>query len=119
MSATVLLEHCLGDGSSHFDWMIERGGRLITFRVRARIDLGVERFEAERIEDHRAAYLTYEGPVLGGRGEVRRVAAGNVEIEAETGVELRVRGELGAAQGLFAGRADGQGAWHFEFRSGG
>lgn len=31
---------------------------------------------AERLADHRLAYLEYEGPVSGGRGSVRRLDAG-------------------------------------------
>jgi hypothetical protein len=34
----------------------------------------------ERLADHRAAYLEYEGAVSGGRGEVIRVAAGTYEL---------------------------------------
>ena len=116
MAATVLLEHRLGDGSVHFDWMVERGASLITFRVMERIDGGEgRRFTAERLNDHRVAYLTYGGPISGGWGEVRRVAAGSVKIEAETEFEFRVRGELGAAKGFFGGRPGEDGAWHFEF----
>jgi hypothetical protein len=31
--------------------------------------------------EHRRAYLAYEGPVSGGRGEVRRVAEGRCRLE--------------------------------------
>ncbi|HBE68769.1 MAG TPA: hypothetical protein DDW52_11540 [Planctomycetaceae bacterium] len=34
---------------------------------------------AERLIDHRRHYLTYEGPVSGNRGEVKRVASGTYE----------------------------------------
>ena len=34
---------------------------------------------ATRLEDHRAAYLDYEGPVSGGRGGVCRLAGGPIE----------------------------------------
>lgn len=52
---------------------------LMTFRVAppGRPDgQGVSVFRAERLADHRREYLTYEGPVSGGRGRVRRVAEG-------------------------------------------
>lgn len=75
----MLLRHALPDGSWHYDWMLETvaGGPLVTFRVMHRPDACETRwFEAERIDDHRRAYLTYEGAVSGGRGEVERVGAG-------------------------------------------
>ena len=80
-TATVLLRHGLPDGSWHHDWMIDPGDDrpLITFRTNAMIP-DVERFEAERIGDHRRAYLTYQGPVSGGRGEVTRVAEGAARL---------------------------------------
>ena len=80
-TATVLLRHELPDGSWHHDWMIDPGDDrpLITFRTPAMIP-EVDRFEAERIGDHRRAYLTYQGPVSGGRGAVRRVAEGAARL---------------------------------------
>lgn len=60
---------------------LDPDGRLVTFRVTQRIDemnTG-QRLDAERIADHRRDYLTYEGPVSGDRGEVRRLATGNIE----------------------------------------
>ncbi len=38
--------------------------------------------EAERIADHRLAYLEYEGPVRGDRGHVRRLDAGEYRVGA-------------------------------------
>lgn len=90
MPATVVLEHTLPDGSSHFDWMIEDPTldgeyRLATWRLAVRPDRAeVGRvFEAERIGAHRARYLRYEGPLSDGRGDVRRVAEGSAEWAAE------------------------------------
>ena len=86
MGRWVLLLHELPDGSSHFDWMIQPTGggaeaALVTFRVARRPDdPSLTDFEAERVADHRAAYLSFEGQVLGGRGTVRRVAQGIATI---------------------------------------
>ena len=74
----VVLRHTLGDGTAHLDWMIERtdpATELITFRIEVGVDLrkpGI--VHAERIGDHRRAYLNYEGAVSGGRGRVERIA---------------------------------------------
>lgn len=89
MAPWVLLRHELADGSWHFDWMLAAGGAdaahpLTTFRVTQRPDEpGTLRFDAERIGDHRREYLTYEGPVPGGRGNVRRVTGGTCRIDAD------------------------------------
>jgi hypothetical protein len=83
MPRTVQLRHDLPDGSWHIDWMIELeqgGGGLATFRLPRRVDdlCAGESVEALRLEDHRRAYLDYEGPVSGGRGTVRRLASGRI-----------------------------------------
>ncbi len=81
---TVQLLHELPDGTSHVDWMIarDRAGRepLISFRLPRRIDemKPGQRMAAERIADHRPAYLDYEGTVSDERGSVRRLAWGTV-----------------------------------------
>jgi len=81
---TVLLSHEFPDATSHVDWMIasEPLGRepLVTFRLESRLDeIDAEQgLLARRISDHRAEYLTYEGPVSGDRGTVRRLARGTV-----------------------------------------
>ena len=82
--ATVQLRHTLPDGTAHIDWMIapDHAGRdhLVTFRSPGRIDelAPGSSLALERLHDHRPAYLTYEGPVSGGRGSVRRVGQGRI-----------------------------------------
>ncbi len=120
MPRAVLLRHDLPDGSFHYDWMIQRAGGpdrpLVTFRVRDRIDRGgAQEFAAERLSDHRAAYLGYEGPVSGDRGQVLRVAAGEMVIVEESAVRLVVEGRLGNAHGRFEGSCIDAGAWRYRF----
>ena len=72
----VLLHHT-GIPDPHFDLMIETtpGGSLMTWRCA--VDPFVsEQSEAEKIQDHRAAYLTLECEISGGRGQVRRICDG-------------------------------------------
>lgn len=76
-SRSVLLEHATADGSVHLDWLIERPGladehRLIAFRCSTDPAPGPP-WIGERLPDHRAVYLEYEGPISGGRGVVRRL----------------------------------------------
>jgi hypothetical protein len=81
---TVLLSHEFPDATSHVDWMIASEPRglepLVTFRLESRLDeIDAEQgLLARRISDHRAEYLTYEGPVSGERGTVRRLTRGTV-----------------------------------------
>jgi hypothetical protein len=84
----VVLHHT-GFGPEHYDLMFERAddvrraAPLETFRspcwpIASRVRL-------ERLGDHRRAYLEYEGPLSGGRGEVRRVAAGEYQLISKSG----------------------------------
>jgi hypothetical protein len=55
---------------------------------------------AERLADHRAAYLEYEGPVSEGRGQVVRVAEGSYELLARDDESW----EIAVADGSLPGR---------------
>jgi hypothetical protein len=68
--AWVLLRHELPSGG-HFDFMVGDGERLLTWRLEEEPSPGAALW-AERIADHRLAYLDYEGPVSGDRGWVVR-----------------------------------------------
>ncbi len=80
----VVLRHTLPDASSHFDWMIEHPHnrsehRLITFRCQSppnQSELG----EVEKLPDHRAAYLDYQGELSRNRGSVIRITQGRVRF---------------------------------------
>ena len=122
MARWVLLRHELPDGSWHHDWMFEHpssvdaaaaaSGGLITFKLDSSVHWPPgAKFEAERLADQRREYLEYEGPISGGRGAVRRVAAGECRVQAD--VE-RVRVWLEGR--VFVGRAAGGAAarrWRF------
>jgi len=108
----VLLRHTLPDGTGHFDWMFERDSSpsdadspsLISFRVPERIDLPeFPRFTCVRIQDHRRAYLDFEGEVSGGRGQVQRIASGDVERVLETPANIEITGRLGQTRGRWTG----------------
>lgn len=76
----VILRHVCED--LHYDFMIEKGGALLTWRIMpdsfVRMLDGVA-VDAERISDHRNEYLNYEGPVSGGRGRVEIFDGGEYE----------------------------------------
>ncbi len=69
----VILEHDFP--FLHWDYLIEDGEMLASWRLMVAPGNGISAL-ATRIGDHRRHYLTYEGPVSGNRGAVRRVQAG-------------------------------------------
>ncbi len=103
MPRFVLLRHELPAGASepsHWDLMLEDGGVLLTWRLMELPTAGGAAVAAQKLPDHRLAYLEYEGPVSGGRGEVRRVDAGEFAwVLRETGRSL-----IEAAGDLLRGR---------------
>jgi hypothetical protein len=107
ISRFVILRHDHPD--LHWDLMLEalpdhtegdtRGGRgeeptLLTWRLERCPVLEIP-IPCERIANHRPAYLNYEGPVSGDRGEVRRWDGGTFEwlSRDERQLECRLRGE--------------------------
>ena len=90
MPRAVVLRHDLPDGSHHFDWLFEPEPGddedervLISWRLPVAPPAPIGRFEAARLGPHRRLYLTYEGPIPGGRGTVTRVASGTGQILAD------------------------------------
>lgn len=125
MGGMVLLLHQLPAGPGHFDWLLQRRGSgeagLLSFRVADRIDAEpTPEFHAQRIPDHRALYLTYEGPIhapaaedahhgrppvslppalspsgaMGERGRVARVASGTCCFIEESASHLVIDGRF-------------------------
>lgn len=99
MPRYVILEH--DHPHLHWDLMLESGAVLRTWRLAAPPRAGTT-VAAERIGDHRKAYLDYEGPVSGGRGSVKRLDAGSFawqedkadRVVVTLGGRLRGRAEL-------------------------
>ena len=79
----VVLHHT-GIPQPHFDLMFERseGSTLSTFRLPAwPLTRAVT---IEKLADHRRDYLTYEGPLSGNRGTVKRVAGGPFHFRTQS-----------------------------------
>ena len=81
---TVLLRHHTPAGS-HFDWLLDtpkawRNPRSRVWTARTQTSAGdwadAGTWNLSRIADHRRHYLTYRGPLSGGRGTVDRVDEG-------------------------------------------
>jgi hypothetical protein len=90
----VILRHETPPGSdraSHYDLMLERGGALETWAIERMEELlAGEAVAAEKLTDHRLAYLEYEGPVSGDRGTVRRWDGGMYQWVRHDGEEIVV-----------------------------
>ena len=103
MPRFVLLFHdCseVPDAESHWDLMLEQAGVLLTWRLRQLPDQWhaaapgetpeLTAVAAQRLPDHRIAYLDYEGPITGNRGQVSRWDHGHYSPLEESNGVLRV-----------------------------
>jgi hypothetical protein len=108
----VVLRH-EGVEEPHYDLMFETspGSALVTWRS-PRWPIEVDT-PLVRLKEHRREYLDYEGPVSGGRGEVRRIVGGYYRIErrdaGDTKWLLTFRDTMGFSQLEF--RRDGGDQW--------
>jgi DNA polymerase ligase (LigD)-like protein len=86
-----------GHGPLHYDFMLEQGHALVTWRLPCPphvLATGTS-MEAKKIQDHRPAYLDYQGPVSNHRGRVSRVDRGEYEAldQSDTCWKIRLLGE--------------------------
>lgn len=97
----------------HWDLMLERDGTLATWRLLHEPVLQTW-LPAERLPDHRIAYLDYEGPVSGDRGVVSRVISGSYTCSTGHGdvEEVSLLDNKFANQGRLRQQPDC--AWWFE-----
>ena len=96
MPRFVVLQHEMPPGhprTTHYDLMLEHDGVLRTWAMENVPSAG-ETIVAERLADHRLAYLEYEGEVSGNRGRVSRVAEGDYRIieETEGAIVVQIQG---------------------------
>ena len=99
----VIQFHDAPDGP-HYDLMLEDEGALATWRVEE-MPGGPGRagpMRAEKLSDHRLAYLSYGGPVSGGRGTVRIADAGTFAVLERREDLWRVELAGGAVRGRFS-----------------
>ena len=104
MKVQYVVLHHTGVVPEHYDLMVQLPGaeKLVTWRILTPPEAwGANPPVAERIADHRVAYLTYEGEISGGRGRVKRVAAGNGTLTtALEWMQLRIEGNLACSMSL-------------------
>ncbi|MCU0848145.1 MAG: hypothetical protein MUD12_09685 [Spirochaetes bacterium] len=81
---------------AHYDFMFEKDGVLVTWRVSmdglAKMLEG-QTVTAERIKDHGIKYLEYEGPISCDRGRIELYDSGEYECNpASNPIKLRLTG---------------------------
>ncbi len=89
VSAVILLH--TGSGPRHFDLIIGQGRRCPTLRIEPQ----GRQWQISWANPHRRWYLSYRGPVSGGRGRVQRAWSGPVSWSSDRillpGCELQLR----------------------------
>jgi hypothetical protein len=98
----------------HWDFLLEAGKVCRTWRLLEEPRPG-RTTPAEPLPDHRLHYLTYEGPVGGGRGTVARYDAGWFEwvVAAEHRVEVTLEGDRLRGRCFIEAASDG--GWRASF----
>jgi hypothetical protein len=92
----VIQEHSSGS-DIHWDFMLELGDILQTYRLdKPPQELIRTPASAVKIFDHPLKFLTYQGPVNKGRGNVRIADSGTYEIvhQARDRLELDLNGKI-------------------------
>jgi len=116
MPRFVVQEHTRQE-QVHWDLMLEKGNCLATWQVPARVgDWPKGAISCRKLADHRLRYLTYEGPIGGGRGDVQIVESGTYE-ELEMGEDCWqdiVKGQIIRGRLELKHRAEDR--WELEFQ---
>src|SRR5690349_3360883 len=117
MPRFVILRHempTIARAGVHWDLMLEQGGVLRTWAL-ADEPVPHVAIAADELSDHRLDYLTYEGPISGGRGEVRRWDEGTYEIRSDSPAEIlfRLSGNRPIAECSLTKQSEADQRWTF------
>jgi hypothetical protein len=118
----VILRHVTppdGQRPSHWDFMLEAGEVLRSWAL-LEPPLEGRSTEAEALDDHRLAYLSYEGPVSGDRGHVTAYDRGDYVLLAEKDdcLVVRLTGERLRCELTMRRDPGDSKRWHFFFGAG-
>jgi hypothetical protein len=119
MPRFVVLHHVCPPESqrgTHFDLMLECDGVLRTWGLADPPDSESPQ-STEMLDDHRIAYLDYEGPISGGRGEVTRWDEGAYRVVRQSPDELSVVLEGARLRGaaMLVREEESPQRWRFSF----
>ena len=102
----------------HWDFLLESGGSLRTWSLPEPPENAAD-LPCNALPDHRTAYLDYEGPVSGGRGEVSRWDRGEFRAVEESDALLAVelRGDRLRGRMELRPEASASGRWRATFHA--
>ncbi|HEY1785344.1 MAG TPA: DNA polymerase ligase N-terminal domain-containing protein [Pirellulales bacterium] len=120
----VVLRHETPAGSqrpTHWDFMLETPAGLRTWALASQPD-GDAWIAAEALADHRAEYLTFEGPLSGGRGAVEQWDAGSFRWQGgkmpegvESEIVVQLAGKRLRGRAILARLPESDRGWRFFF----
>jgi len=103
MASAFVIQIHSGYGDLHYDLMLERGKVLATWQLSlppGKLHPG-QALSVRKLPDHRLAYLTYEGPISGRRGEVKILDSGSFELLRCDERQWTVKLDGGSTRGRF------------------
>jgi hypothetical protein len=115
MPRFVILHHVTppaADRAAHWDLMLEVGPSLRTWALPLPPQPGQSQV-VDALPDHRPAYLDYEGPISGDRGQVTRWDAGSFELvgQSESQLEIVLHGQRLSCRGNLVRLAEAPERW--------
>jgi hypothetical protein len=113
MPRFVVLRHESPRGL-HWDLMLETGAVLASWALAEEPQRG-KSFAADELAGHRLAYLDYEGPISGGRGQVTRWDGGFYAIleQGPTQLVLNMSGARLRGRVTLTRPAEASATWQF------
>ncbi len=82
MLKQFVFHHHTGYGQPHYDLMLEHGETLATWQLKIPLS-EIQEEQAiivQKIQDHRLIYLSYEGTISKGRGQIKKVDFGDYKL---------------------------------------
>ncbi|MGK7879965.1 MAG: DNA polymerase ligase N-terminal domain-containing protein [Crocosphaera sp.] len=82
MLKQFVFHHHTGYGQPHYDLMLEHGETLATWQLTIPLS-EIQEEQAiivQKIQDHRLIYLSYEGTISKGRGQIKKVDFGDYKL---------------------------------------
>ncbi len=106
-----------GFGPIHYDLMLESRETLATWKLSEALVALAQQGEipARKLPDHRTAYLDYEGPVSGNRGQVNIYDKGTYALLDQTNSqwEVQLNGEKVSGRFVLELKDAAEGIWSF------
>jgi hypothetical protein len=119
MPRFVILRHD-GPRGLHFDLMLEAADVMKTWALPEQPGPDAT-MSCDALEDHRMAFLEYQGPISGGRGSVTRWDRGTYTLQSQSDAEwiAELSGEKLSGTATLRQEPDSPSRWRFSFTASG